>query len=108
MENKYPVVYSITMVDLSDFDNPLGFQKTAAIFTDLNRASYAVKNNEDNLADSGAYQYAVIEKTALNLIRPLIDCSELKLWFKYNSILDEFEPCVEPKQFIRVSGFGIG
>lgn len=96
------------MIDTRDTDNILGFQKTPAIFTDLNRAIYAVINNENDLADDSTYQYAVIEQTTLNEIRPLLECASIKYWYQYNSVIDEFQPCNEPKQFARVNGFGIG
>jgi len=103
------VVYTITVVDIRDSDNVLGFQKTPGIFTDLDTAVYAVTNNDNDLADGNTYQYAVIEQTWLNQIRPLLESGlTIKKWYQYNSVLDEFQPCNEPKQFNRVSGFGIG
>ena len=101
-------VYSVTVIDLSDGTDALGFQKTPAIFTTLDLATYAVINNEDNLSDDGTYQYAVIEETTLNVIRPCLCIDSIKMWFRYNTVMDEFEPCTAPKQLHRISGFGIG
>jgi len=106
--NKSQPIYTVTVIDTRDTTSVLGFQKTPAIFTDLQRAVYAVTNNEGDLADESTYQYAVIEQTWLNEIRPLLEVSTDKLWYQYNSVLDEFHPCNEPKQFHRVHGFGIG
>jgi len=103
------MVYTITVIDIRDGDSVLGFQKTPAIFTTLEHAVYAVVNNENDLADDGTYQYATIQQTWLNEIRPLLQLTNTtKLWYQYNSVLDEFQPCIEPKQFNRVNGFGIG
>jgi hypothetical protein len=103
------MVYTVTTLDLRGSDNILGYQKTPAIFTILDDAIFAVQNNLNDLSDEGNYQYAVIEKNWLNEVRPLInDDNNNKMWFRYNSILDEFEMCAEPKQFARVNGFGIG
>jgi len=30
------------------------------------------------------------------------------LWYKYNSVIDEFEPCEMPIVFRNQTGFGIG
>lgn len=103
------IVYTVTVIDVnSDTENPLGFQKTPAIFTSLERAIYTVSNNDCDLADGGTYQYAVIESNNLNEVRPLLNCNGEQHWFKFNSVLDEFEKCIAPKQFTRISGFGIG
>jgi hypothetical protein len=107
--NQRIMVYTVTVIDVRDGDSVLGFQKTPAIFTTLDKATYAVVNNENDLADDGTYQYAVIEQSWLNEIRPLLDLTNTtKMWYQYNSVLDEFQACSEPKQFNRVNGFGIG
>ncbi len=31
----------------------------------------------------------------------------MKLWYKYNSVIDEFEPCEMPIVFRNQTGFGI-
>jgi hypothetical protein len=106
---KSNTVYTVTLIDLRYKGSVLGYQKTPAIFTNLDDAIFVVKNNMEDLCDGGNYQYAVIEKNKLNEVRPLLnDYTPIKQWFKYNSILDEFEECEEPKQFNRVNGFGIG
>jgi len=103
------IVYTVTTIDLSD-ECILGTRRTPAIFTTLASATYAVKNNELDLADGGTYQYTVIEKTLLNAIRPDTQ-NNLRLWFVYNAIADEFEsvnPSKLPPQLSKLYGFGIG
>ncbi len=102
---KTNTVFTVTLIDLNA-DESLGIWRTPLITTQLEKAVYAVKNNEENLSDSGDFQYAVIEETFLDSIRPTP--VNKKYWFKYNSVTDEFEECLPPKQFIRVYGFGIG
>ena len=79
-------VYTITVLDLYT-DKILGIRRTPAIFTDLHDAIYTVRNNVDNLSDGILYQYAVIEESLLNVVRPNIEHSSLRLWFKYNSVM---------------------
>lgn len=103
------IVYSVTVIDIIG-DSVLGIRRTPAIFTELSDAISAVKNNDDDLSDDGSYQFAVVEETLLNSIRPEINAG-VKLWYRYNAILDEFEDCsIEnvPKNIARLSGFGIG
>lgn len=103
------IVYSITVIDIIE-DPVLGIRRTPAIFTSLDEAISTIKNNEENLSDDGLYQFAVIEETLLNSIRPIIS-DGIKIWFKYNSITDEFEECDViniPSKIARLSGFGIG
>lgn len=102
-----PTVYTITVIDLYT-DKVLGLRRTPAIFTDLNKAIYTVRNNVENLSDGIMYQYAVIEKSELNVVRPNLDGQGLRLWFKYNSALDEFEEVPPPSHLRLQSGFGIG
>jgi hypothetical protein len=103
------IVYSVTLIDLVG-DPVLGNRRTPAIFTSLERALKAVKNNEDDLADDNLYQYAVIEETMLDVIRPDLGISTQKYWFKYNTVLDEFEPFTNTQNLtiFNLSGFGIG
>lgn len=103
------IVFTVTVIDIIE-DPVLGIRRTPAIFTELSDAISAVKNNSEDLSDDGSYQYAVIEETLLNSIRPYIS-DGVKLWFRYNSIFDEFEECdilnVPPK-IAKLCGFGIG
>jgi hypothetical protein len=78
------------------------------ICTELKDAIYIVRNNIRDLADSATYQYAVIEKSRTNEIRPNLETQSLRLWYKYNSIKDEFESCDSPAQLRNQTGFGIG
>jgi hypothetical protein len=103
------IVYAITVLDVLG-DPVLGNRRTPAIFTSLERAIQTVRENESDLADNNLYQYAVIEETLLNTVRPYIQSGE-KLWFKHNTILDEFEQIdvsKVPPQISRLYGFGIG
>ena len=103
-----PIVYTVTVIDLYT-DKVLGVRRTPAIFTQFKYAEYAVKNNSDDFADSSNYQYAVIEETILNVIRPSVkEVKSTRWWYKYNSVIDEFEECNAPPQLINQSGFGIG
>jgi hypothetical protein len=104
------IVYTITVLDFVA-DPVLGNRRTPAIFTTLEKARSVVKNNEQDLSDGVLYQYAVIEETHLNVIRPDVFYDTKKYWFKYNSALDEFVEC-DPKDIPypanKLSGFGIG
>jgi len=74
----------------------------------LEDAIYAVKNNLRDLADGSTYQYAVIERSLLNEIRPNLEQQSMRLWYKYNSVIDEFEPSEMPIALRNQTGFGIG
>ena len=103
------IVYAIAVLDILG-DPILGNRRTPAIFTTLKDAIQAVKNNENDLSDDGLYQYAVIEETLLNEIRPHLSDGG-RWWFRYNSIIDEFEQCKEssvPSHISRLYGFSIG
>jgi hypothetical protein len=104
------IVYTVTVLDL--VGNPiLGDRRTPVIFTDLAKAISAIKNNDHDLADSALYQYAVIEETYLNVIRPDLLYDIKQLWFKYSPVMDEFVECRAediPSSISRLSGFGIG
>jgi hypothetical protein len=102
-----PIVYTVTVIDLYT-DKILGIRRTPVIYTQFKFAEHSVKNNSSNLSD-GTYQYAVIEETVLNVIRPSVDYAKLnQWWYKYNSALDEFVECQTPKELRNQSGFGIG
>ena len=104
------IVYSVTVLDLNA-DPVLGVRRTPAIFTTAEAAFFAVMNNEQDLTDGGTYQFAVIEKTRLNQIRPALADSSVRWWFRYNSISQDFEHCNPsqlPNRIYALSGFGIG
>lgn len=103
------IVYTVTVLDIIG-DPILGNRRTPAIFTSLENAISAVRDNENDLADHNMYQYAVIEETLLNTIRPYVQRGE-KVWFRYNTVLEEFEPINVsnvPPHIARLYGFGIG
>ena len=102
-----PTVYTVTVIDLYN-DPTLGVRRTPAIYLVFNDAVYAVKNNLGNMSDGITFQYAVIEETRLNVVRPQIDYKQQCWWFKYNSATDEFVSCIAPPQLRNQSGFGIG
>ncbi len=102
-----PIIYTVTVIDFYT-DKVIGLRRTPVIFTALHLAKSAVKNNTKDLADKGHYQYAVIEETLLNVIRPCDTITPLQWWFKYNSATDEFEECSTPKGFLYQCGYGIG
>jgi hypothetical protein len=100
-------VYTVTVIDLRNL-LPLGIRRTPLICTELEDAIYAVKNNLRDLADGSTYQYAVIERSLLNEIRPNLEQQSMRLWYKYNSVIDEFEPSEMPVALRNQTGFGIG
>ena len=104
---KTNTVYTVTVIDLR-IHVPLGLRRTPLICTSLTDAIYAVKNNIRDLADRATFQYAVIEQSVLNDIRPNLEVSSMKLWFKHNSVTDEFEACTAPAMLRNQTGFGIG
>lgn len=102
-----PIVYTVTVIDLYT-DKILGVRRTPVIYTQFKFAEHSVKNNTMGLSD-GTYQYAVIEESVLNVIRPTIDFMKLnQWWYKYNSVTDEFTESQCPPQLRNQSGFGIG
>jgi len=101
-------IYTITVIDINDRKNILGTRRTPAIFTKLQSAVFAVRNNTEDLSDGGTYLYAVIEESIWDVIRPNILGEARQFWFRYNSALDEYEPIPKPAQFQNQSGFGIG
>jgi hypothetical protein len=101
------LVYTVTVVDLRNL-LPLGIRRTPLICTDLEDAIYAVKNNLRDLADGATYQYAVIERSVLNEVRPNLEQQSVRLWYKYNTVIDEFEACDVPQTLRNQTGFGIG
>lgn len=102
------VVYTVTVIDLYT-DKVLGIRRTPAIYTDKSYAHDALVNNTKDLADGGTYQYAVIEETILNVVRPCVDLiTPNQWWYKYNSATDEFVKSNPPPQLVHQCGFGIG
>lgn len=104
---KHSIVYTITVIDIR-VNFPLGLRATPLICDNIEDAIYAVRNNLNDLSDGAIYQYAVIEKTFLNVVRPNLEEDSMKLWYKYNSVIDEFEPCSIPTILQNQNGFGIG
>tara|TARA_R110000868_G_scaffold116936_1_gene310840 strand:- start:565 stop:882 length:318 start_codon:yes stop_codon:yes gene_type:complete len=102
-----PIIYTITVIDVYT-DKVIGVRRTPAIYTELYLAKSAVRNNTKDLADKGQYQYAVIEETVVNVIRPCDVITPTHWWFKYNSATDEFEECKVPNGFLYQCGFGVG
>lgn len=101
------IVYSVTMIDVRS-DDILGFRRTPAVFTSLKDALFVVKNNLQDLADDSTYQYAVIEETELNSIRPNLEKKSNQWWFRFNSASGEFIETTKPSVFLHQTGFGIG
>ena len=104
------VVYTVTVIDVVG-DPVLGNRRNPAIFTSLKKALSVVRNNDHDLTDDNLYQYAVIEETYLDVVRPDIQMPTKRLWFKYNTALSEFEQCSVdsiPRTLAKLSGFGIG
>lgn len=101
------IIYTVTVIDLRT-NLPLGLRRTPLICTDIEDAIFAVKNNLNDLADGATYQYSVIEKSLLNEIRPNLETQSMQLWYKYNSVTDEFENCDVPSLLRYQTGFGIG
>lgn len=98
------VVYTITVLDISLDDRP-PYQRTPGIFTEFIEAYVAVKENESDISESGTNRYAVIEKTYLNQILPLV---ERRMWFEWDATEEEYIQVDAPPQFARVVSFGIG
>lgn len=104
------IVYTVTLIDVMR-DSVLGDRRTPAIFTSRRDAVQAVLNNQDDLCDSNQYQYAVIEKSQLNVVRPDLRLDKEQLWFRFNTATQEFQSwdvSLVPKNIARLRGFGIG
>lgn len=101
-------VYSITVIDVRDKNNLTGIRSTPGIFSKFSDAEYAIKNNSSDLSDNNSYQYAVIEETELNKIRPNLETDSRQWWYRYNSSAGEFFPTEKPSILLRQKGFGIG
>lgn len=101
------IIYTVTVLDLYS-DPVLGLRRTPVVYTELDDAIFAVKNNLNDLSEGISYQYAVIEETLLNVIRPQIHYTQRHWWFKYNSALDEFVASLPPANLRLQSGFGVG
>jgi hypothetical protein len=100
-------VYSITVVDVRGND-VLGFRRTPGIFNRLEDAKFIVKNNFNDISDDSTFQYAVIEETELNSIRPNLESNSKQWWYRFNSVTGEFVRTDKPAKFLHQSGFGIG
>ena len=101
------IVYSVTVIDTRAGDI-LGFRRTPVICINLQDAIFTVKNNIQDLSDDSTFQYAVIEETELNVIRPNLETSSKQWWYRFNSVSGEFTRIDKPQQFLHQSGFGIG
>lgn len=103
-----PNIYTVTVIDVYG-DKVLGVRRTPAIYTQFKYAEHVVKNNTGNLSDGLTYQYAVIEETVLNVVRPCVDyIKPTQWWYKYNSATDEFQESKAPPHLQNLCGFGIG
>ena len=100
---KSNVIYTITVIDDSDPDSP-DYRRTPAIFTDFDAAVSIVKNNEENIAESGENGYAVIEQTLLNKVLPPV---ESKLWFEWNWESGSYELTETPSRFSKVPSIAL-
>jgi hypothetical protein len=101
------IVYSITIIDVRSGD-VLGFRRTPGIFNRFEDAKFIVKNNFNDISDDSSFQYAVIEETQLNTIRPNLEKISKQWWYRFNSVSNEFIETEKPSQFLHQSGFGIG
>lgn len=101
------IIYSVTVIDTRSGDI-LGFRRTPVIFNNLQDAIFTVKNNLHDLSDDSTFQYAVIEETELNSVRPNLETFSKQWWYRFNSVSGEFIRIDKPQQFLHQSGFGIG
>jgi len=92
------IIYTVTVIDNSDPSLP-DYRRTPAIFTDLDAAVNLVKNNEENIAESGENGYAVIEQTLLNKVLPPV---ESRMWFEWSWESGSYELIEAPSQFAKV------
>lgn len=92
------VIYTVTVIDDSDPNDP-EYRRTPAIFTDLDSAVNLIKNNVENIAESGENGYAVIEQTLLNKVLPHV---EFKMWFEWNWESGSYELTEAPSQFTKI------
>jgi len=97
-------IYTVTVMDLRNTDCP-GYWRTPAVFSHLEDAIQAVRNNDLDISEMGSNQYAVVEKTCLNEIYPQ---AEERYWFEWNSVDEEYVEAQIPQKYERVYSFGIG
>ncbi len=97
------VIFTVTVIDNSDPDIP-DYRRIPAIFTDLAPAIELVKNNDQDIAESGENRYVVIEETLLNTVLPPVNS---KIWFEWSWDLGRYELTDVPTQFTKVPSFGI-
>ena len=100
-------MYTVTVLDFHT-DAILGIRRTPAVYTKWADADFTIRNNLQDLADGGTFQYGVIEESRLNMIRPNLECQRPRWWYKYNQIHNIFEPCAGLAPMRYQSGFGIG
>ncbi len=96
-------IYIVTVLDDADPERPL-YQRTPGIFTNIDDAISAIKNNVKNISENGFNQYAVIEQTTINKIIPVI---EHRMWFEWDATTETYQLTDSPAKFIKVVGFGI-
>lgn len=98
-----PIIYTVTVIDDSD-EEQAPYQRIPGIFTTLDRAISAIKNNDSDIAESGTCRYAVIEQTELDQILPNI---KRRVWFKWDVTEEAYASIETPTKFERVRSFGI-
>ena len=101
------VVYTLTLLDFHT-DPVLGIRTTPGIFSRFHDAEFHVRNNLHQLDDGNTYQYAVIEESRLNEIRPNLQVRRSQWWYKFNAVENSFIACVPVPQLRYQTGFGIG
>lgn len=97
------IIYTITVIDDSD-EEQAPYQRIPGIFSTLDRATSAIKNNDSDIAESGTCRYAVIEQTNLDEILPKV---KHRVWFTWDSTEEQYVSIETPKKFERVRSFGI-
>jgi len=102
-EQEVPV-YSVAVLDVRDTDCP-GYWRTPAVFSRLDLAIQAVRDNEMDISEGGSNQYAIVEKTYLNQVYPQ---AEERYWFEWNSTEEEYVESQIPPKYALVYSFGIG
>ena len=63
-----------------------------------------VTNNHGDIAESGYYQYAIIEQMGEGLYYT----PKEEFWFEWNADTKKYDPIDTPKEFKNVTGFGMG
>lgn len=95
------IIYTVTVIDDSNQELP-PYQRVVGVFTDIQLATRAVMNNDQDISESGNNRYAVIEKTSLDTVLPQ---PEYRVWLEWQG--DEYVGIGEPAKFSKVVSFGI-